>query len=146
MDEVGLDDFILAWNDRQNLTTPALHLRIAGWLSSSWAAGERQLLLMAFRSSGKSTLVGLFCAWRLLCDPSTRILVMAADHALARKMVRNVKRIIERHPQTGLLVPKRKDQWAWLTSSPWRAIRSCATRPCWPRASAPTSPARGPMW
>ena len=112
MHEVGLDDFIRAWNDRQNLTTPALHLRIAGWLSSSWAAGERQLLLMAFRSSGKSTLVGLFCAWRLLCDPSTRILVMAADHALARKMVRNVKRIIERHPQTGLLVPKRKDQWA----------------------------------
>ena len=112
MDEVGFDDFILAWNDRQTLTTPALHLRIAGWLSTSWAAGERQLLLMAFRSSGKSTLVGLFCAWRLLCDPSTRILVMAADHALARKMVRNVKRIIERHPLTGLLVPKRKDQWA----------------------------------
>ena len=56
-------------------------------------------------------LVGVFCAWLLLNDPDLRILVLAAEHDLARKMVRNVKRIIERHPLTGGLVPRRGDQW-----------------------------------
>ena len=60
---------------------------------------------MVFRNAGKSTLVGVFCAWLLLNDPDLRILVLAAEHDLARKMVRNVKRIIERHPLTGGLVP-----------------------------------------
>lgn len=70
-----------------------------------------RLLLMAFRSLGKSTLVGVFCAWILLQKPNTRILVLSADLALARKMVRNVKRIIERHPETVSLKPTGKDQW-----------------------------------
>ena len=39
-------------------------------------------------------------------------LEQAAEHDLARKMVRNVKRIVERHPLTGKLVPTRPDQWA----------------------------------
>ena len=112
MTHPAFDGFVRDWNHQQGLNTPALHLRIARWLQKAWETGERQLLLMAFRSSGKSTLVGLFCAWRLVCNPSTRILVLAADHALARKMVRNVKRIIERHPQTTELLPPKRDQWA----------------------------------
>ena len=68
--------------------------------------------MLVFRSAGKSTLVGIFCAWLLANDPNLRILVLAAEHDLARKMVRNVKRIIERHPVTRHLVPPRADQWA----------------------------------
>jgi hypothetical protein len=45
-----------------------------------------------FRNAGKSTLVGIFCAWLLLNNPDLRILVLAAEHDLARKMARNVKR------------------------------------------------------
>ena len=67
---------------------------------------------MVFRNAGKSTLVGVFCAWLLLHAPDLRIMVLAAEHDLARKMVRNVKRIIERHPLTRTLVPQRADQWA----------------------------------
>ena len=67
--------------------------------------------MQAFRSSGKSTLTGLFAAWLLACDPDLRIIVLAADLALARKMVRNVRRIIERHPLTQGLRPERADQW-----------------------------------
>lgn len=104
--------FVEAWNAGQGLATPALHREICGWLAGRWAAGERHLLLMAFRDSGKSTLVGLFCAWLLHRDPDLRILVLAADFALARKMARNVKRIIERHPATEGLKPERRDQWA----------------------------------
>ncbi len=103
--------FVALWNCRQGMDTPALHFRIAGWLQDMWERGKTRLLLQAFRSSGKSTLAGLFCAWLLYRRPSLRILVLAADLMLARRMVRNVKRIIERHPLTGRLKPERADQW-----------------------------------
>ncbi len=105
-------DFVHAWNAHQDLETPRIHHDIAAWLGARWREGDARLLLLAFRSAGKSTLVGLFCAWLLANDPDRRILVLAADLALARKMVRNVKRVIERHPATAGLKPARADQWA----------------------------------
>jgi len=104
--------FVAIWNKEQNLTTPLHHLEISSWLAGRWQDKDRELLLMAFRNSGKSTLVGLFCAWLLACYPSLRIMVLAADLALARKMTRNVKRIIERHVACEGLKPKSRDQWA----------------------------------
>ncbi|SDG43331.1 phage terminase large subunit [Roseospirillum parvum] len=115
---LGVDfiEFLYIWNALEGQATPAHQRRMARWLAARWRRrrrrGEGQALLMAFRNSGKSTVVGLFCAWLLLDNPSLRILVMAADHALAKKMVRNVKRIIERHPLTRHLKPPRRDQWA----------------------------------
>lgn len=110
--QIGFRQFVWIWNRCQGQTTPPLHLEIADWLGMRWLAGDRRLVLLVFRSAGKSTLVGIFCAWLLLNDPDLRILVLAAEHDLARKMVRNVKRIIERHPVTRGLVPKRAEQWA----------------------------------
>lgn len=112
MTRVHFPTFVKRWNAIQSLTTPALHGEIAHWLNQNWKGGERKLLLMAFRNAGKSTIVGLFCAWALARNPATRIMVLAADQALARKMVRNTKRIVERHPLTEGLKPKRADQWA----------------------------------
>ncbi|WP_135079821.1 phage terminase large subunit [Terasakiella sp. SH-1] len=109
---VAFPEFVMLWDQLQGLTMPQHHLKICRWLDQSWSAGQRELLLMAFRNSGKSTLVGLYCAWLLYLDADRRIMVMAADFALAKKMVRNVKRIIERHPLTKRLKPKRKEQWA----------------------------------
>ncbi|MEX1306334.1 MAG: phage terminase large subunit [Rhodovibrionaceae bacterium] len=108
----GFVTFVAVWYHLQNLSTPRFHLTIAAWLETRWRAGERELALLAFRSAGKSTLVGLFCAWLLYRDPDLRILVLAADQALAGKMVRNVRRILEQHPFTVLLRPARADQWA----------------------------------
>jgi hypothetical protein len=109
---ISFRQFVWLWNRTQGQTTPALHLEIAEWLGRSWEQGDRRLMLLVFRNAGKSTLVGIFCAWLLLNDPDLRILVLAAEHDLARKMARNVKRIIERHPLTRRLVPERADQWA----------------------------------
>jgi hypothetical protein len=109
---IGFRQFVWLWNRCQGQTTPPLHIEIAEWLERRWRQGDRRLVLLVFRSAGKSTLVGIFCAWLLLNDPDLRILVLAAEHDLARKMVRNVKRIIERHPATRGLVPKRAEQWA----------------------------------
>lgn len=112
MPKVSFPEFVMIWDQQQGLSMPRHHVKICQWLDQAWHNGRRELLLMAFRSSGKSTLVGLFCAWLFLCHPDLRIMVMAADFALAKKMVRNVKRLIERHPLTQALKPDRKDQWA----------------------------------
>ncbi len=103
--------FLVIWNQQQNMRTPAIHLQMADWLQGALEQGDQRLLLQAFRSSGKSTITGLYAAWRLLCDPSLRIIVLAADMDLARKMVRNVKKIVERHPLTAHLKPPQADQW-----------------------------------
>lgn len=114
MTPVPFPSFVWLWNHEQGQSMPRLHDTIARWLAERWTEGDRQLLLMAFRGSGKSTLVGLFAAWLLTHDPNLRLLVLAADLALGRKMVRNVKRLIERHPVTvrAGLKPHRADQWS----------------------------------
>ena len=111
--KVSFFDFVYVWMRLQGLKVPKHQSKMARWLSELFITSkQRQGLLMAFRNSGKSTIVGLFCAWVLYYKPETRILVMAADHALAKKMVRNVKRIIEQHPLTKGLKPQKSDQWA----------------------------------
>lgn len=105
-------EFTWIWNHVQGQPTPAPHRRIARWLQARQDADDQRLLLMAFRGCGKSTLVGLFCAWRLLRAPDTRILVLAADQALAVKMVAQVRRILERHPLCAVLLPNGPGDWA----------------------------------
>lgn len=112
MNPCGFPEFVYIWNKLQGQTTPAIHLRMARWLETARVEERRRLLLMAFRGCGKSTVVGLFASWVLSQTPSVRIMVLAADLALARKMVRTVKRIVERHPLTKRLKPARADQWS----------------------------------
>ncbi len=108
----GFDVFLSTWNATQNYTTPGIHFRIAIWLQKCWERGETRLLLQAFRASGKSTLVGLFSAWLLCQDPDLRILVLSAESNLAEKMVRTIRKIIEKHPLTRHLLSNNPDQWA----------------------------------
>jgi hypothetical protein len=96
--EANFLEFLYAWNLRNGVSTPGVHRRIARWLMARHVGDDRRLLLMAFRGCGKSTLIGLWCAWRLSVQPELRILVLAADHTLAARMVSTVRRIIERHP------------------------------------------------
>lgn len=109
---VSFAEFVCGWNVEQRRATPDLHLRMARWLDACWARGDRKLLLMVFRDAGKSTLVGMFCGWLLGRDPDLRLLVLSAEAGLAAKMTRNVRRLIERHPQLRALVPKRREEWA----------------------------------
>ncbi|MGI9508020.1 MAG: phage terminase large subunit [Geminicoccaceae bacterium] len=111
-DNLSFQQFVWLWNRSQGQRTPKLHLDIAIWLGQRWRSGDRRLLLLCFRSAGKSTLIGMFCAWLLLNQPDLRILILSAEYDLAKKMVRNVKNIVERHPLTTDLIPDRSLQWA----------------------------------
>lgn len=110
-DNVDFLEFVWIWNKAQNLEIPKHQRHMVRWLTKVWYSKKREALLMAFRNSGKSTIVGLFCAWLLLKNADLRILVMAADQQLAGKMVRNIKRIIEKHDLTSFLIPAKKEQW-----------------------------------
>lgn len=111
-EKVNFLEFAWYWNKLQGYSTPSHQQKMINWLEKTYHKDNRQALLMAFRNSGKSTIVGLFCSWILYVNPDMRILVLAADYALAKKMVRNVKRIIEQHPLTLGLKPARLGQWA----------------------------------
>ena len=54
-------EFVYVWFRLQGMGVPKHQKKIARWLSGIWSSEtRRQALLMAFRNSGKSTIVGLF--------------------------------------------------------------------------------------
>ncbi|MBN2779936.1 MAG: phage terminase large subunit [Alphaproteobacteria bacterium] len=108
----GFLTFIKLWNDLSRFKTPQHHNQIGVWLEQIYHGLDRKGLLLAFRNSGKSTVVALFCAWILYQNPNDRILVVSADARLATKISRHIRRIIEHHPLTEKLVPKKKEEWA----------------------------------
>ena len=110
-------NYLLGWNDRRHQSTPVHHRDIADWLDKMWREQRRRLLLMAFRGAGKSTVLGLFCAWLLTVRPDLRILTLSADEALARRMLRSARKAIERHRESLHLLPARPEQWSALRFS-----------------------------
>ena len=95
---VSFPEFVMLWQRWHSQATPDLHRRLSRWFAARMGAQDRRLLLLAFRNSGKSTLLGLLAAWLLTRDPDHRILVLAAEHALATKLSRFARRVVERHP------------------------------------------------
>ena len=108
---IHLIEFAWIWMQTLHLDLPKHHRAICRFLERIWIQ-DKQGLLMAFRASGKSTLVGVFCAWLLRQNPNLRILIVAADHALAKKMVQHIKRIIMQHPLCYDMKPDKPEEWA----------------------------------
>lgn len=108
-------NFISSWNKFLEFDTPNHHQEIGRWLEKLWQkpTDKKRGLILAFRGSGKSTIIGLFCAWVLVKNPDLRILILSAEERLAGKMSRNIKAIIQKHPQTQHLIPEKKSgSWA----------------------------------
>ncbi len=105
--------FVALWNRLQGQQTPRIHPVMADFLCRALGRGYRYVYLVAFRNSGKSTLIGLFIAWLLKNDPELRALVITADILLSIKMVRHARSVAETHPHMRGAMPKRgKDKWA----------------------------------
>lgn len=105
-------DFMDEWNRILGLTTPAHHRRIMEFLVDILGRAPHRGLLMAFRHSGKSTVVGIFAACVLWLHPETRILILSAESGLATRMVAHIRHILENHPWCEHLVPSVKKEWA----------------------------------
>ena len=103
--------FLNAWNALIGLDTPAHHRDILKFLTDTLESAPHRALLTAFRHSGKSTVVGVFAAWRLSERPDTRILILSAETNLASRMVSHIKHILENHPGCVDMMPAVKREW-----------------------------------
>lgn len=104
--------FLDEWNRTLGLTTPVHHRQIMRFLFDIWTTTPRRGLLMAFRHSGKSTVVGVFAACVLYLRPETRILILSAESNLATRMVAHIRHILENHPWCTDMIPANKKEWA----------------------------------
>lgn len=105
-------NFLDAWNRLLGFDTPLHHRQIMRFLFEVWTGNPKRGLLMAFRHSGKSTVVGIFAACVLYLRPETRILILSAETSLATRMVSHIKHILENHPWCADMVPVNKKEWA----------------------------------
>lgn len=105
-------DFLDEWNAILGLRTPRHHRQIMDFLVSVLNDAPHRGLLMAFRHSGKSTVVGIFAACVLHMNPSARILILSAHTTLSSRMVAHIRHILENHPRCADLVPTVKKEWA----------------------------------
>ena len=104
--------FLDEWNRTLGLSTPSHHRKIIEFLFEVWTNSPRRGLLMAFRHSGKSTVVGVFAACVLYLRPETRILILSAESGLAARMVAHIRHILENHPWCSEMIPANKKEWA----------------------------------
>jgi len=98
---------------------PRMHREICDWLQESLP--RRKRLLMAYRHAGKSELVSIYVAWRLMNNPNASFLIISADTERASKMSELIRRIIESHPFTTHLVPE-------LNESKWQSNKFTVKR------------------
>lgn len=106
------NQFLDAWNSILGLTTPEHHHIMTNFLCDVVNGDVRRGLMMAFRHSGKSTIVGIFAACTLFLHPETRILILSAETHLATRMVMHIRNILENHSWCTDMVPKNKREWA----------------------------------
>lgn len=104
--------FLDEWNKKLNMTTPAHHKQIMRFLFDVTNNAPRRGLLMSFRHSGKSTVVGVFAACVLTRHPETRILILSAESRLASRMVAHIRDVLENHPMCEGMIPDEKREWA----------------------------------
>lgn len=104
--------FADSWNNILGYKTPKHHQDMLSFLYDVWQSPNHKGLLMAFRHSGKSSVVGIFAACVLYMHPETRILVLSAHTTLASRMVAHIKNILENHPWCTDLIPTSKKEWA----------------------------------
>ena len=105
-------DFLDEWNRVLGLKTPRHHRQILEFLYGVLCDSPHRGLLMAFRHSGKSTVVGIFAACVLYLYPQTRILILSAESGLSTRMVSHIRHVLENHPWCSNLVPSNKKEWS----------------------------------
>lgn len=103
--------FLDEWNELLGFKTPTHHKKILSFLVETMGGIPRRALLLAFRHSGKSSVVGIFAAWVLSVFPKTRILILSAETNLASRMVSHIKHILENHPACAEMLPSVKKEW-----------------------------------
>ena len=101
--KISFKVFLDTLNIVSQFKTPPIHLEIAEWLEKT--DKEPRRILMAFRHSGKSYILGAFICWKLLVDPNWTCLLISAKRNLALRNSLFIRNLIENHPMLVHLKP-----------------------------------------
>lgn len=108
--------FFLIWAECQRWEVPDIHIRACQWLEHR---GDLAVL-RCFRGFGKSTILGVYNAWRYYCDPTYRILHQGDQDGTAYKTSRDTRAVLLRHPLTAELARRIRGEvsfW-WMPGNP----------------------------
>ncbi|WP_225760222.1 phage terminase large subunit [Leclercia sp. Marseille-Q4284] len=117
--------FFMLWAKRMKWKVPDIHWQAVLWLE---ACGELNLF-RCFRGFGKSTIIDLFCAWRLYKEADEMILLQSEADGTAYKSSRDVQSILRNHPLTAGMMPDGKGTveqwWTSIATDPRNASMYC---------------------
>lgn len=102
--------FFIIWAKLQGWDVPFFHLLVCDFLDQD-EAGE--YLLMMPRGHGKSTILGIYNAYKFYKDASWRLLHQGDQDSTARKCSRDTKAILAKHPLTKHLTIAKGDVDFW---------------------------------
>lgn len=105
--------FYAMWAVVNGWDVPDFHFIVCDFLQSFGRIG----LLMMPRGHAKSTILGVYNAWRYYCNPKYRILHQGDQDGTARKTSRDTKSILNRHPLTRDTIKLRGEVDSWWTAS-----------------------------
>lgn len=116
MIKVSFAAFYLVYAETLNWVVPDFHLDVCDFLEDYGSLG----LLMMPRGHGKSTILDIYNAWRLYCNPDHLILHQGATDPDAYKVSRGTEQVMDRHPLCQLFNIKKErgetQKW-WVTGS-----------------------------
>ena len=94
--KVSFPIFFLVWAETQGWNPPGFHIDVCDFLQRD----SRVKLLMLPRGHAKSTIIGVYNAWRYYCNDQYRILHQGDQDSTARKCSRDTRAVLRRHPLT----------------------------------------------
>lgn len=116
--------FFLMWAKLQGWKVPRLHVKICHWLEN---CTEPERVLLVFRGAAKSTIYAVYKAWKIYRNRRLRSLVWSADRPTAGMLTADVINVLQNHPLTGGMLPKRPGALRfWVTGS--RDARNASMR------------------
>lgn len=112
--KVDFATFYAMWAVVNGWSVPDFHFLVCDFLQTFNRIG----LLMMPRGHAKSTILGVYNAWRYYVNPQYRILHQGDQDATARKTSRDVKSVLNRHPLTREQIKLRGDvDFWWINGS-----------------------------
>jgi len=94
--KADLAEFFMIWADHQGWAVPDFHIAVCDWLQNK----DRISVLRMPRGTAKSTLLGIYNAWRYYSNPDFRILHQGDQDNTAYKTARDTRSILTHHPLT----------------------------------------------
>ena len=108
--KVDFPTFFAIWANMNGWTVPAFHWDILAFLSDYENWENQTGVLQVWRGAAKSTLLDLWIVWMLVEDPTINFLILSADQTTSRRITRDCRYIIERHPMA-MDLKSDEEQW-----------------------------------